>query len=115
MVVKMKEFDLLDGVMVPALVEPNVNTPAYWSDFDTRYNVLLEHSKVSQEQVVLWGEDCVRWGAHPSPTPKITYERQDQEWILNLAQNYCLPGIHMNINHKLRKLLGHRKAGDVYL
>ena len=101
--------------MVPDLVETDGHTPADWSDFDTRYNVLLEHSKVSQEQVVLCGEDCMRWGAHPSPTPKITYERQDQEWILNLAQNSCLPGIHMKINNRLRKLLGHWQAGDVYL
>ena len=41
----MKEFDLLDGVMVPDLVEPDIHTPADWSAFDTRYNVLLESAR----------------------------------------------------------------------
>ena len=42
---------------------------------------------------------------HPSPIPKITYERQ----------NSCSPILHMKINHKFSKLLGHRQAGVVYL
>ena len=87
MVAKMKAFDLLEGVMVSVLMYPDGSTPADLWYFNTRYNVLLVHIKVSQEQVIFWGEDCMSWGAHPSPIPKITYERQDQEWILTLAQN----------------------------
>ena len=101
--------------MVPVLVDPDGYTPADWWDFDKRYNYLLEHSKVSQEQVVLLGEDCMGLGEHPLPIPKITYERQDQECILTLAQNSCSPGLHMKINHKFRKFLGHRQARVVYL
>ena len=78
MVAKMKEFDLLEGVMVTVLVDPDAYNPADWWDFDRKYNVFLEHSNVSQEQVELWGKDCMRWGAHPSPIPNINYERQDQ-------------------------------------
>ena len=78
MVAKMKAFDLLEVVMFPVLVEPDGYTPDDWRDFNMRYNVLLEHRKVSQEQVELWGKDCMRWGAHPSPIPNINYERQDQ-------------------------------------
>ena len=114
MVAKIKSFDLLEGVMVTVLVDPDGYTPADWWDFSKGYNVLLEHSKVSQEQVVLWGEDCMRLSAHPSPIPRITYERQYQEWILTLAQNSRLPGLHMKINHKLRKLWGHWQAGVLY-
>ena len=51
----MKEFDLLEGVMVPVLVDLDGYTPADWWDFDMRYNVILKHRKVYQEQVVLWG------------------------------------------------------------
>ena len=32
-----------------------------------------------------------------------------------MAQNSCSTGVHMNINHKFRKLLGHQQAGVVYL
>ena len=111
----MKAFYLLEGVMVPVLVEPDGNTPADRWDFDTRYNVLLERSNVSQEQVMFWVEDCMRWGPHPSPTPKTIYECQYQEWILTLDQNSWSPGLHMKINHKFSKLLGHQQDGVVYL
>ena len=108
MVAKMKAFYLLEGVMVPVLVDPDGYTPADRWEFDTRYNVLLKHRKFSQEQVELWGKYCMRWGVHPSPIPKITYERQDQEWILTLDQKSFSPGIHTKINNKFSKLLGHR-------
>ena len=68
MVAKMKPFYLLEGIMVPILVDSDIYTPTGWWDFDTRYNVLHKRNKVNQEQVALW---C----AHPSPIPKITYER----------------------------------------
>ena len=41
MVAKMKAFDLLDGVMVPVLVDPDGYTPTDWWDFDMSYNILL--------------------------------------------------------------------------
>ena len=69
----MKAFVLLEVVMVTVLVDSDGYTPADWWDFNTRYNVLLEKIKFYQEQVVLWGKDCMKWGAHPSPIPKITY------------------------------------------
>ena len=111
----MKALNFLEGVIVPVLADPEGYTPDDWWDFNTSYNFLLEHSKVSHGQVVLWGEDRMRWGAHPSPIPRTTYERQDNEWILSLAQKYCSPGLHMKINHRFRKLLVHRQDGVVYL
>ena len=48
MFAKMKAFDLLEGVMVPVLVDPDGYIPNDRWDFDTHYNFLLEHIKVSQ-------------------------------------------------------------------
>ena len=41
MVAKMKAFDLLEGVMVPVLVDTDGYTPTDWWDFDMSYNILL--------------------------------------------------------------------------
>ena len=48
MVGKMKAFYLLEGVMVPVLVDPDGYIPNDRWDFDTHYNFLLENIKVSQ-------------------------------------------------------------------
>ena len=65
---------MLNGVMVPILMDPNGTTPPGCWDFSTRYNVLTEHIKITEQQVLLWGVDCMCWGTDASPITNITYE-----------------------------------------
>ena len=49
----LKACDALNGVLVPRLLNANGATPADRWNFLVRHHVLLEHSKVTKEQVLL--------------------------------------------------------------
>ena len=70
----MKALDLHASCMIPILVNSKGATPADCWIFSERYHVLTNHSKITEEAVILWGKHCMRWGVHPSPIGKITYK-----------------------------------------
>ena len=112
---KMKACDLLPGIMVPTLLDPDAPTPAGRWDFSKKFHVLKEHSQITKKQIVLWGSDCMCWGSNDSPIDGVTYERQDQDWIYTLARNSCSSGLNMKVETEWEKLEGHQQAGAVYL
>ena len=57
----------------------------------------------------------MRWGINDSPIANITYERQDQDWILTLARNTTSTvGLNEKVEMTFYKLEGHQQAGVVY-
>ena len=89
-------------------MNPDGGTPAACWDFSERYHILTNHSKITKEAVILWGDHGMRWGVNDSPIPKITYERQDQDRILSLAQNSSTVGLNEKVEHTFNKLDGHQ-------
>ena len=111
----MKACDVLAGIMIPTLLDPAGATPTDRWDFSKRYHVLTEHSQITKEQVLLWGEDCMLWGSNASPIADVTYERQDQDLIHTRASNSCSPGLNVKVKKSFSRLEGHQQAGVVYL
>ena len=75
---------------------------------------LTNHSKITKQAVILSGEHCMRWGVNGSPIANITYERQDQDWILSLTRNSSTVGLNEKVERTFDKLEGHQQAGVVY-
>ena len=72
--------------MVPILKDAKGLTLANRCDFLEHKNILINHN-IPYETFLQWGKDCLCWGLNPSPLNELTYERQDQDWLLDLCCN----------------------------
>jgi hypothetical protein len=90
----------LNGILIPILKDATGATRVNRWDFGAQYHVLLEHSNITEEQVLLWGEDCMLWCTNTLPISGVTYKRQDHEQILSTANISCSIGLNIKIDKK---------------
>ena len=73
---QVKDFDMMNSILIPALVNPAGDTPAARWDFTKNcQNLLEEFGSITFEEVKQWILDSLLWSVS-------TYEAQDQEWLL---------------------------------
>jgi hypothetical protein len=98
---RVKEFNMMNVILIPTLKNPAGLTPASRWDFtDKRRNLMEEYGSITLEEVMQWTSDSLLW----SKTP---LEEQDQEWLLILMRNSSNTDLKLKVEPKFEKLEGH--------
>ena len=105
--IRAKQYDLMNALNVPVLKNPTGATPGDRWDFTNRRNLFDLFGKITKEEILQWSEDCLLWC-------KSEHDREDQEWLLELARNSSTFELQVNVDRGFDKLPSKHQGGVVY-
>ena len=105
--IRAKQYDLLNALNVPVLHNKNGATPADRWDFTSRRNLFDLFGTITKDEILQWSEDCLLWC-------KTDFDREDQEWLLELARASSTLELQVNVDRGFDKLPPKHQGGVVY-
>ena len=105
--IRAKQYDLLNALNVPTLKDINGLTPLERWDFTLRRNLFDLFGTITKEEILMWSSDSLLWC-------KTESDREDQEWLLELARNSCTLELQVNVDRAFDKLPPKHQGGVVY-
>ena len=106
---RIKSYDLQNACLVPLLINEKGLTPVERWDFSERRHLLDHYGSISQKEIKIWCDDCLRWGKDGKA------EQEDQDWLLTLARNSSTTDLQVSVDRHFDELEGKYQGGVVYI